>query len=484
MPTAFDILKGVQKGPPSSGGFDQLISRGALTPTKKKEPADLSQEPAQPTTEQPKKPSAFDILKLPKEEGQQDLGEDNEETPSGKKDYNYFTRLGARTLSNLESVVASIPSLAEDFAKGGLDTIRSIGEKFVPEEIAKKAKESEFLVSKDKKFKTTDEFKELNKNIYGKELLEPRDKWEKKIDDVTESFFLQSIPILGGRFRVARPAIAAIGGEVAKELSGIVGMSDSAQSAAKLGASTLAYLVNPRSANNLYNTLYSQAERILPQNATVAAPHLQRMIPQFRRHLERGGSAPSKVESLRKLDEIEGAFVGDRIPVRELTEFKKSINELIANNYSALGISKFGADATLHNLNRVGTAVDRTIARYGNTNRPWNTIYRRANEVYGANSRGEQIRAWLNKQRPGAIKHLGLVQALGHGISPGTAATAVGAELGIRGGALMAKITRSPDLMEMYLNFIRGAAQRNIPLVNRELEKLDKAVSEDGFWEK
>ena len=239
------------------------------------------------------------------------------------------------------------------------------------------------------------------------------------------------------------------------------------------------YLINPGSARQLENRLYNQQNLALPQNASIDAPHLQSFIRSNRNRLQRGGSAPSKTEAIRKLDELEEAFVNGRIPMRELTEFKKSINELIADRYSAIGVSKEGSAATLHNLNRIGTAVDRTISRYGRRNPNWHNIYRQANEVHGALSRGAQIRNWLDKQRSGALKNAGLAHALGHGISAPVATGAIAAELSIRAASIASRITSSPALMQHYLRFVEGAARHNIATVNKELKAMDTILKKE-----
>ena len=355
--------------------------------------------------------------------------------------WDWSKRFGARQLSSLQSNIAGLPSLAEDLAGGASNIIKSVGEKFLPEEL--KGKKGYLLEEREKKFKTPKEFKELNKNLFGKKLLEPRNEWEKVFDEVTDDFILGAMPLTGGPLRFARPLFAAIASNAAKEGVKFVGGSEKAQSNTKIGALMASYLINPGSARQLENRLYNQQNLALPQNASIDAPHLQSFIRSNRNRLQRGGSAPSKTEAIRKLDELEEAFVNGRIPMRELTEFKKSINELIADRYSAIGVSKEGSAATLHNLNRIGTAVDRTISRYGRRNPNWHNIYRQANEVHGALSRGAQIRNWLDKQRSGALKNAGLAHALGHGISAPVATGAIAAELSIRAAsiAIIAKRT-------------------------------------------
>lgn len=382
----------------------------------------------------------------------------NQENKEEEDLWGSIKRFGARSLSSLQANVAAIPSLAENLSKSIAETM---------------GVKSDLLLSKEKKFKTAQEFKELNKNLFGKELLEPRNDWEKKLDEVTDDFILGSLPIFGGPIRFARPLLSSIAGNAAKSATEFMGSDESTSSKAKIGAMIASYMINPGAAKQLESRLYNQQTRALPRDANIDAPHLRTHINQFRRVLEQGGTAPSKSGALTKLDEIEAAFQGGRIPVRELTEFKKSINELIADRYSAIGVSKEGSASTLHNLNRIATAIDRTISRYGRRNPAWHNIYRQANEVHSALSRGEQIRRWLDGQRKGALKNAGLAHALGHGISAPVAASALAADLSIRAGTILSKIGRSPTLTRHYLQFLDAAARRNLPIVNKELENLD-----------
>lgn len=371
-------------------------------------------------------------------------------------------RFGARTISSLASNVAGLPSLAENLTKAVFPSVGLDKEGLIKE--------------RDKVFPTPTELKEFNKNLFGKELLEPRNDWEKKLDEVTDDFILGAIPVFGGPARFARPLLASIAGNAVKSGSDALGFSEETGSKAKTGAMIASYLVNPGAAKVLENRLYNQQERALPRNAVIDAPHLENHINQFETILLRGGTAPSKTEALRKIREIRRTIQNGQIPVRELTSFKKSINELIADRYSAIGVSDLGSQATLHNLNRIGTAVDRTISRYGRRDPTWHNIYRQANEVHRSVNKGEQIRRWLDKNRKSFVKNASLAHALGHGISAPVLATAIGAELSIRASTLFSKMARSPTLTRHYLQFLNEAARRNVGTVNKELEKIDKLL--------
>jgi hypothetical protein len=377
-------------------------------------------------------------------------------------------------------------------AESVLGAPRAIGEfaeSLVPEKALIKGAEkiglgegAKSLLETTKKFapyklfpKSEDIRENITKPLFG---LEPKNKWEEKADELVSDFASLSIPLPGAQLKILKPFVVATGANLVKEGLGAIGASESTKTYGKLGTMLLGTMVNPKGADKLKNDLYAQARANRPANAKVSAQNIRPEIHQFRTDLHKGGTAASKVQSLKKLDEIENVIKNGEIEIEELEKFKIAINEARAGLYEEFKSNKPGMKLARSNLDKVSKIVDNGLKEYGRKNPSWEAFYRPANEAHGAIENSKKVRNLIKRYyktagTSGALALFGIEQAFGPLHSVGAASAGTGALLT---GELMARVWKSPVLRKYYLNVLKEASRDNIPAMTQNLMKLDKEL--------
>lgn len=319
-----------------------------------------------------------------------------------------------------------------------------------------------------------EDIREFGKTLFGK-TFEPQSDMERLGGDIAEDFTALALPIFGGPVKVLKPLLAAIGGNVAKDMAVHFGKSETAGDYLKLGTTLAISLVNPKGAENLKNELYAKARNARKPDAKVDAFQLRTNVRKYKNELSKGGSASYKTESLKKLDEIEKAASTGDIEVEELEKFKIAINSLRSGLYEEFKGNKSGRKLAKAALDRVSKIVDNGLEVYKHSNPEWYSFYRPANEVHGAI---EQSKKWGNFIKKNAIKFAtpGLASLFGitHFGGIGPAAIAAGVGFGsFKAGELAVRVWKSPHLRKLYTDAIKDAGKRNIKSMNENLKKLD-----------
>lgn len=329
----------------------------------------------------------------------------------------------------------------------------------------------------------SEDVREFGKFLFGKKL-EPRNEWEAKADEIVSDFAALALPIPGNKLRVIKPALLAMGGNIASDVVGRMGGSEKEKTYAKLGTFVMGSLINPKSAETLKNSLYEQARNARPSNAMVDAFHLKRNINQYRTELQKGGTAPYKTNALKKLDEIEEAAKSGDIGVDQLEQFKISINSMRAGLYEEFKGNAPGRKLAKASLDKVSKIVDEGLDVYGISNPQWESFYRPANEVHGAIQQSHRARNFIGRVAKKYGHHLILpALGLGHvaGVGPaiGTAVATGALTTGaVTGGEIIAKISKSPTLRKHYTNLINAALKEDVVAVEANLKKLEKELQE------
>ena len=332
--------------------------------------------------------------------------------------------------------------------------------------------------------KSEDIRENITKKLFG-EHLEPKNEWERKADETVSDFAALALPLPGSQLKVLKPALLAMGGNIASDVIGRMGGSEKEKTYAKLGTFLVGSMINPKAAETLKNDLYAQARSARPANAMVDAHNLRRNVRNYKSDLLKGGTAPYKEASLKKLDEIEKAAQSGDINVEELEKFKISINSMRSGLYEEFKGNKPGRKLAKSSLDEVSKIVDKGLDVYGISNPQWEAFYRPANEVHGAIAQSQKVRNFLGRIGK-KYGHHAILPLLGIGHTAGAAATlgstlatgAVGTGA-VMGGEIIAKFAKSPTIRKLYTNLITSALKQDVIATEENFRKLEKELEKE-----
>ncbi len=332
-----------------------------------------------------------------------------------------------------------------------------------------------------KAFPTSEQVKDVSKFLFGKKI-QPQNQIESKADEVLSDFAALALPLPGAKLKLLKPALLSLGGNVASEIVGKMGGSEKEQIYTKLGTMFAGSLINPGGAKKLAADLYTKARNARAPTSTVAATNLKKQIEGFRTQLSKGGTSGSKTQSLKKLDEIEGAIRHGQVEVEELEKFKQSINEARSGLYEEFKSNKPGMKAARANLDRVSKIVDETLKDYGKINPEWESYYRPANEVFGSIAQSNKARDFISRKLGKISPHLagplfGIAQE-GSSALAGLGAKAAVGGAALETSALLHRILNSPTLRKYYYGVIQNAVKEDAVAMRENLRKLEEELGE------
>jgi hypothetical protein len=379
----------------------------------------------------------------------------------------------ARTAARAGEAIVGLPG---DIASGALRAGNWLAEK-----LKMNPMDAEEMSKILDKLPTSQNIRSLHERVTG-DYLKPQGKAEEISDEFVQDLSTLLIPVKG-KIPFVRAFGTAVAGNLAKEGAAAIGGSEGTQQATKLGAMVLTSLINPKSANKYKDMLYSEADNLVHKNATVSARNIGSEARSLIRDLKKGGSAASKTPTMTKAEEILKRIKGGRIEVKELTEFKKTINEARGSLYKDINLDKAGRKAGLANLNRASKIVDNGLKEYGKANPAWEKLYRSANEAHGAIVESQKASNWIKRQIP-HLKYPGTVGLIAETIlAPGKAAATVAGGAATIGGVkayeLSHRILNSPVLRKHYMNVWKAGLEENAKAFAHNAQKLDSEVKKD-----
>lgn len=389
-------------------------------------------------------------------------------------------RQAGRTGARVAETVLGAPRAVGEFVESLVPEkiITKGAEKIGLGEPVKKGFELSKKYAPFKLFPKSEDIREnVTKHLFG-EKLEPKNEWEKKADEFFSDFAALALPLPGSQFKLLKPGLLAVGGNIASDVVGRMGGSEKEKTWAKLGTILAGSLINPKAAQNLKKDLFAKAREARPVDAKVDAFKLQQNIKNYRTQLQKGGSAPYKNAALKKLDELEEAAKSGDIRVDELENFKITTNSLRSGLYEEFKGNAPGRKLAKDALDKVSNIIDQGLDVYGFSNPEWQSFYRPANEVHGAIAQSYRVRNAISRHAkklgfPALVAELGLVHAVG---APAAISAAGGAAAALGTGELMARVMKSPTLRKHYLNLVNGALKDDVVVMRENLRKLDEEL--------
>lgn len=326
---------------------------------------------------------------------------------------------------------------------------------------------------------TSQNVRQLNEFLFGKNV-KPKNEWEQKADALVSDFSALALPIPGSQLKFVKPALLALGGNIASDVVGRLGGTDKQKTYAKLGTFLVGSLYNRKGAEKFRNELYGQARQSRPAEATVNAKNIESSIQKMRTDLHKGGSAPSKTHALKKIDELESAIKQGEIEVEELEKFKHSINELRGSLYEEFKGNKPGRLLAKRNLDNVSNVVDDGLREYGKTNPKWASFYFPANMAHGALAQSKRLSNYIDRNKGKITPHIAYALfGLGHtgGLIP--TATTLGVGYGVvKLGELISRVTKGP-LRKYYTGVLKNAAKEDAVAMRENLRKLEDGLQQE-----
>lgn len=323
--------------------------------------------------------------------------------------------------------------------------------------------------------------------------LKAKNEVEKQSDDFVKDVASYMTPG-SAQYGFVRNIGIPIAGLLAKEVGKKMGAGEEKQSYAKMGTMFLADLLSQRyqggGAANYLQTVRRHSENAVPQGTTVHVPGLARQVQDLIDNLRTGGSRTSKTTALSQLEEFAHTINNDRVPVHELIERRKTLNEFI---FSKGGFEFFKQpsqiqDASVRHLNRMKQTVIGALDQYGNTNPEFARYNNMANEGYATYAASNYVTNFLQKHfgdkiTNGVMKTLLGLGPVGIGVGLKAAALptlAVTGTLPVYQAIKLAhRYINSDTLRGYYNNVIRYALQGNVPQTAQNIQQMQKRLDEE-----
>lgn len=260
--------------------------------------------------------------------------------------------------------------------------------------------------------------------------------------------------------------------------------------AAKIGTMIALDLMHLKGggAKKFAGDLFNESEKLIEKGQTIKSPTFQKSLQSLEKSLESGGSAPSKEKALKKISEIQSKMKDGEIEVRELIDFRKSINEI----KSELGgyevqMPKHIKKKAIANLDLVKKEVINSLDEYGKKFNPeFGKLNKSANEAYAAYESSDKIANFIKKTVGKSIKNPGVKTILGLGGTGYGLATHAGAlgktaalgalplYAGYESYKILHQVLKSPTLRKFYGNILKGAASGNASQVSKNSKALEE----------
>lgn len=300
-----------------------------------------------------------------------------------------------------------------------------------------------------------------------------------------------------GTYNIARNIGIPIVGTLAKEGLKYSGVEDRNASYAKMGTMVILDLLahrTPGGAKQHSLDLFKEAESLVPEGALANGKILDKSLSNLETSLKAGGKRPSTIDALDKIKELrreiqkgEGA-----IPVKNLIEFRKSINEIVEGfgGYDIKLPTKI-KNRAIGNLQDVKGKVIKATEEYGQLKNPeFAKLNRAANESYAAYENSNKIAKFIEKTVGKHVKSNAAKTLLGlAGTGVTGAATYLSPTAAVLGGSaglagtgayhsfkVLHRMKNSPTLRQYYKNILEGSLKGNAGQVSANTKALDNLL--------
>jgi len=335
--------------------------------------------------------------------------------------------------------------------------------------------------------KSLKELSEKSTKGYTKAKNEAEEKSDEVLSDIA-SFMIPG----SGKYNMMRNIGIPVVANLAKEGIKYTG-TEKLGDAAKIGTMVVLDLMSHRKggARKFAGNLFNESEKLIPEGAELTSHSFQKSLSNLEKTLESGGTRPSTEKSLIKVNEIQKKMKNGQIEVKELIDFRKSINEI----KDSLGGFDITVPAKIKkkmivNLDLVKKEVIGALDEYGAKHNPeFRKLNKSANEAWAAVESSEKMGKFILKSIKQSFKSpytstlLGLG---GYGIHKAGVAGAIGKTGAISAPLVYAgyetykvfhQILKSKTMAKYYGNILKGASAGNASQVSKNAKLLDDELA-------
>jgi ElaB/YqjD/DUF883 family membrane-anchored ribosome-binding protein len=338
---------------------------------------------------------------------------------------------------------------------------------------------------------TSGELKEISeKTSLG--YTKPKSELEEKSGEVLQDIASFAMPG-AGQYSFLRNIGIPVVSNLAKQGIKSIGKEEQGD-AAKIGLMIGLDLISHRQggAKKFAGNLFNQSEKIVPEGAKLSSPTFEKSLSKLEKTLSSGGTSPSTEKALKKVNEIKSKIDNGKIEVKELIDFRKKINEIIAETGGfEVQLPKAIKKKAIANLHDVKKEVINGLNEYGKKSNPeFLKLNKAANEAYGAYESSNKMAKFIKDTSSKFMHHTGMKALFGLGGGYGVlthpigAAKTAGATIpliaGYEGYKILHQVLKSPTLRKYYGNILKGAASGNTAQVTRNVKALDQSLGQES----
>lgn len=245
------------------------------------------------------------------------------------------------------------------------------------------------------------------------------------------------------------------------------------QAAAAIGTSFLTHRLTNKSLGQISKDLYTKSNE-LAKDVVIPADKLVSRLDSLQEVMNKGVKTGPKSRINTLISELKDKSSGGVIPLEELIETRKNINEVSKE------FTKSQLKGSENFWKAVRSSVDSTIDDYGKLNPEFGNTYREANSLYKGIQESKKMETWIKSHvKESAVglagnfllKHLELMS----GISPVKAAV-------IGKSALFTKsLIKNPGFRKAYKDILKNAANENIRGTARAFKDFNYQAKKIGI---
>lgn len=318
----------------------------------------------------------------------------------------------------------------------------------------------------------------------------PKTEFEEKVGNVASDVAGMAIP--GSKiYGFARNLGIPLAANLVKEGLKYSGADEESASAAKIGSMVLLDLMAHRQGGvrKFAGDLFEKTKSMIPETLEMPAGNLEASLNAIKNDLSRGGKRTSTIKSLEKINEILDEVHEGKINVRNLYEYRPSINEAIQElGGFDLNIPKPIKRKIIRNLGNVKSEVIKGVEEGLYNNKDALKSYKEANEAWSAYEKSQLMKRFLEKTLGGTVKGkivksiLGLGGSIGGSMLGGPLVTGA---VGLTGAGvyntqkILRQIMGSNALRRYYFGVLKGAAAGNAAQVKKNAKALDQSIQQE-----
>jgi len=356
--------------------------------------------------------------------------------------------------------LGAIPSATSLLASGG----QWLSEQLSPEDVGTR----EFLekIKGAAELATPEKLQEYASKLTGG-YLEPKGRFQKGVSEVTQD--IGSIVGLGGSLG-AGARIATLG-NAAKQSVKQLGGSEGIAETAKLVGMMTSPLFRFNKIESLYKTLYSGVRKSIDPKSVTPSRGIYDAAKEVMEVASKGGSVPYKNSTRRFANSVALKIKNKRIPIEELWEFKKDLNEITTR-----GVFASRKRAILKPLEK---AIRKSLNAYGKRNKKFGYALKNADTLFGIQKGLPLLDKAINKavglRDSGVSEYFRKSMAWGFGGLKGLFAKQYIGSLSKRGEAFL----RSPAYRKASMQLAKATTKNSLPLTVNAVRKLEKIRKEN-----